>query len=307
MNPVAPTVTAAITVRAATLTNGLTVTPALDDCGTNVCSGQTATASVVGSLLAGHAVRFDVVGSAYAIVTNNLAQPLASTLTVLADSTGRASVIIKANSGAPTQAAQISVTDVTPGQGQQLIGSFTIVQNTDGSTTMTVVPNDATIKGALKGECSSGFVVDYYIYGGTPPYRVTSTFPNAITLTHTPVNTNGGFFEATTNGSCVDPLTFSIVDNDGPPDHGVAAQHRRRHSAGCAGAASGRYAAGAWDRRGQLRQPISVRRGNGRHGSLQYLPDVRRHAKRARRDVGRRGRCHAGLPSCSRHGRQLRV
>jgi hypothetical protein len=29
------------------------------------------------------------------------------------------------------------------------------------------------------------------------------------------VNTNGGFFEAITNGACVDPLTFSIVDATG--------------------------------------------------------------------------------------------
>ena len=59
----------------------------------------------------GHAVRFDVIGSAYAIVTNNPAQPLASTLTVVSDSTGKASVVLKVNVNAPTQVAQLSVTD----------------------------------------------------------------------------------------------------------------------------------------------------------------------------------------------------
>lgn len=205
--------TVLVTVRPNSFPTGLTITPATDDCGTNVCSGQTATASIVGSLLAGRAVRFDVMGSAYAIVTNNPAQPLAATLTVVADSNGRASVVIKVNSSAPTQAAQISVTDVA--SGQQLVGAFTIVENTDGSTILTVVPDTATIKGAFTGVCSSGFVIDYYIYGGTPPYRVTSTFPNSVSLTNTPVNTNGGFFRATTNGACVNPLTFSIVDATG--------------------------------------------------------------------------------------------
>jgi hypothetical protein len=63
--------------------------------------------------------------------------------------------------------------------------------------------------------CSTGIPTDYYIYGGTPPYRVTATFPGAVTLVNSTVNANGGFFEAITNGSCVDPLTFSIVDATG--------------------------------------------------------------------------------------------
>ena len=151
--------------------------------------------------------------TAYAIVTNNPAQPLASSLTVLTDVAGTAAVIIKANVNAPTQAAQMSVTDVATGL--ELVGNFTIVQITDGSAIMTIVPSDATIKGAFKGVCSTGFVTDYYIYGGTPPYRVTSTFPNSIILINSVVNTNGGFFRATTNGACVDPLTFSILDATG--------------------------------------------------------------------------------------------
>jgi hypothetical protein len=105
------------------------------------------------------------------------------------------------------------VTDLT--SGQVLIGTFTIVQDTNGSDIMTIVPTDAKITGPFKGICSTGFATDYYIYGGTPPYRVTSTFPDSITLVNSVVNTNGGFFRAITNGSCVDPLTFSILDATG--------------------------------------------------------------------------------------------
>jgi len=222
LSPVAPQATVAVTVRAAPLVNTLTITPnlacAAAGTSTAVCSGQTAVASVKltglqGGALAGHAVRFDVLGSGYLIVSNNPAQPLVTSLTVTSDSTGTASVILKANVNAPTQVAQLSVTDVT--SGQVLIGTFTIVQDTNGSEILTIVPTDATIKGAFKGVCSTGFVTDYYIFGGTPPYRVTSTFPNSIILTNSVVNTNGGFFRATTNGSCVDPLTFSIVDATG--------------------------------------------------------------------------------------------
>lgn len=211
-------VTVPVTVRAAPLLNSFTITPNLEDCGTALCSGQTATASVTvrgpeGGLLAGRPVRFDVIGSSYAIVTNNPAQPLTNSLTVFSDSTGTAAVVLKANTNAPAQVAQMSVTDLT--SGQQLIANFTIVQVTDGTQILTVVPSTVTINGAFKGQCSNGFRVDYFIYGGTPPYRVTSSFPASITLVNSTVNTNGGSFEAITNGACVDPLVFSIVDATG--------------------------------------------------------------------------------------------
>src|SRR5262249_43469411 len=77
---------------------------------------------------------------------------------------------------------------------------------------LSVVPATATVTSADSSSCTAGFKVDYYIYGGTPPYRVASTFPSAITLVNAIVAVPGGFFEAITNGSCVDPLTFTIVD-----------------------------------------------------------------------------------------------
>ena len=219
VQPVGAQTAVTVTVRAAPLVNSLTITPNIADCGTGaICSGQNGTASVTvlgpqGSPLAGRAVRFDAVGTAYAIATNNPAQPFASSLTVLSDASGVASVIIKANVGAPTQFVQMTATDLT--SGQQLTGNFVIQQITNGTAILTVVPDNATIKGAYKGQCSTGFATDYYIYGGTPPYRVSSTFPNSVTLVNSIVNANGGFFEAITNGSCVDPLTFSILDATG--------------------------------------------------------------------------------------------
>ena len=219
VQPVGVQVPVTVTVRAAPLLNSLTITPNLADCGTGaICSGQNGTASVTvlgpqGGQLAGRAVRFDVVGTAYAIASNNPAQPFVSSLTVVSDANGVASVIIKANVSAPTQFVQMKAADLT--SGQQLTGNFVIQQVTDGTAILTVVPDNAKITGAFKGQCSTGFATDYYIYGGTPPYRVASTFPNSITLVNSVVNANGGFFEAITNGSCVDPLTFTILDATG--------------------------------------------------------------------------------------------
>jgi hypothetical protein len=209
---------AAVTVQPAPLLNGLTVTPNSAACGTNaVCSGQTATASVTvagpgGGGIANRQVRFDVVSGDFLIQTNNPASPLASTLTVTSDANGLAQIIIKANKDASTQPALLRATETQTGN--QVTAQFTIVQTINGAAVLSVVPDNATITSATT-TCTSGFRVDYYIYGGTPPYRVTNTFPDGATLVNSTVTTSGGFFEAITNGTCVDPLVFSIFDAAG--------------------------------------------------------------------------------------------
>jgi len=211
--------TATVSVRAAPLLNSLTITPSGNDCGASaICSGQNGTAVVTvlgagGGALAGRLVRFDVLAGPYGITTPSSPQTVVTTLTVTSDADGKASVLIKANVNAPTQFSQLRVTDLT--SGQQLIGNFLIQQVTDGSKVLAVVPSTVTITGAFKGQCSSGVRTDYYIYGGTPPYSVRATFPDAIRIVNEVVAESGGFFEAVTNGQCVNPLTFTIVDAAG--------------------------------------------------------------------------------------------
>ncbi len=213
------TATSTVTVRAAPIFNTLTITPARTTCGANtVCSGDTATASVTvtgagGAGIPNRAVRFDVVSGQFAIQSSNPAQPLVATLTTVSDANGKAQVILQAAVNAATQPAVLRATEVSTGN--SIIGTFTIVQSTDGSAILSVVPPVATINGPDSATCSSGFRVDYFIYGGTAPYRVSSTFPGAITLINSVVSAAGGFFEAITNGACVNPLVFTIVDATG--------------------------------------------------------------------------------------------
>ena len=210
------TATASVTVRPAPLFNTLTVVPSRTTCGVNaVCSGDTATATVqvigpAGGGIANRQVRFDVITGAYAIQSSNPAQPLVSTLTVVSDGNGFARVILQAAVNAPTQPAQIRATDLTTGN--SVTAAFTIVQQTDGSAILSVIPATAKIQGPDNKTCSFGVRIDYFIYGGTPPYHISSTFPDGVTLVNSTVNFSGGSFEAITNGSCVDPLTFTIVD-----------------------------------------------------------------------------------------------
>ena len=210
---------ATVTVKAAPIFNTLTITPNSAACGTNaICSGQTATAKVTvtgpgGAGIPNRQVRFDVVAGAYSIESSDPANPLVSTLTVVSDQFGVAQVILQATPGAPTQPALLRATELT--SGNQQTAQFTIVQTINGSAVLSVVPSSATITGPDSSTCSSGFRIDYYIYGGTPPYTVASTFPSAVTLSNSIVFFSGGAFSAFTNGTCVSPLTFTIRDSTG--------------------------------------------------------------------------------------------
>jgi hypothetical protein len=213
------TVPVSITVKNAPILNALTFTPSDSDCGTSLCSGQNGTATVTasgpaGAPLSSRQIRFDVVYGPIGFQSTDPATPLASTLTVVTDANGVATVGIQATASVPTQPAQIRATEVTSGQID--IANFTVLNNTvAGQSPLTVVPASTTITGAFSNACSTGFRIDNYIYGGNPPYRVTSTFPDAITLVNSTVATSGGFFEYVTNGTCVDPLVFSIFDSAG--------------------------------------------------------------------------------------------
>jgi hypothetical protein len=204
-----------ITVRFAPLfANGLTVTPSGTNCGANLCDGENATVRAVatgigGTALPGRQIRFDVVFGPFAIVTSNPALPLASSLTVVTDIVGVAEVQIQATPGAVTQQAQIRATDVTTGQQQQ--ANF-VVERKTSTTNLSVVPPSAAIQTLYNNVCSTGFIIDYYIYGGTPPYTVASTFPASVTLAPNVVGASGGFFRVTTNGTCVNPVVFTIQD-----------------------------------------------------------------------------------------------
>jgi hypothetical protein len=209
-----------VNVLPAPLLNNFTFTPAGTDCGgVDLCSAQSGTARVValgpaGGPLVGRQIRFDVVYGPIFFNTNNPLTPQAQTITVVTDNAGVAAVSVGALPNATTQPAQIRATDVTSGNMQ--VANFNVVNDTTASQSpVVVVPATANITGPDTATCSTGFRVDYYVYGGTPPYTVQSTFPAAISLNTNTVSRSGGFFEATTNGSCVNPLVFTISDSAG--------------------------------------------------------------------------------------------
>src|SRR5215472_16638466 len=211
---------AAITVKAAPIFNTLTVTPNSAACGANaVCSGQTATASVTvlgpgGAGIANRNVRFDVVSGAFSIQNPDPANPLVQTRTVVSDVNGVAQVIIQAAVGVPTQPALLRATDLM--SGNQQTTQFTIVQTTNGSAVLSIVPTKVVFTGIDNTQCTNNFRADFFIFGGKPPYQVAASpnFPTVVNLVNVPVLTEGGSFGAITTGNCTDANGILLIVTD---------------------------------------------------------------------------------------------
>jgi ferredoxin len=156
----------------------------------------------------------DEVQGTFALQTTNPASPLAQTQTVVSDANGEARAVIAVPAATPTQIGLIRATELATGS--QTTFQFVIAQVTAGEGVLSVAPSgNTTITGPAQNICSSGVRVSYYVFGGTPPYRVVLNFPDAVTLVGNPVTVNGGGFDVITNGSCFTNLTFAITDATG--------------------------------------------------------------------------------------------
>jgi hypothetical protein len=220
-------VTATITVKPAPLLNTLTVSPTPatpgTGCGTAVCAGQTASATVTvknaaGAGVQGRAVRFEVVQGNYQFITSGpgLPETLANSITVTTDQAGVAVVRLRADVNAPTQVALIRATELT--SGNVLNATFVIAQFTDGAGTLTAIPTTWTVTGPDSSNCAANTPVTYYIFGGTPPYRIQSTLPGFANIVPSVVQTNGGGFTAILTGTVCAPspgAQITITDATG--------------------------------------------------------------------------------------------
>ena len=203
--------TARVTVRPSSLLNQITFTPLAPTgtgCGANnVCSGGDAQIVVKavqnGVVLRNRQIRFEVFQGAFQLVTPGTGV-LVNTLLINTDDQGDAVARLTANVGAVTQVATIQTTDVTSGQVRRY--NFNIIQQVSGVGILSVLPSGTVTitgpKGApgAEGSCPFGATVDYYIFGGTPPYSVASPLPGVATVAPGTVSTLGGRFTATITG-----------------------------------------------------------------------------------------------------------
>lgn len=82
-----------------------------------------------------------------------------------------------------------------------------------GQTELRVIPDQAEVSGPI-GQCASGQINTFYIYGGTPPYKVSSTVPQGLSVSTDKVEADGGSFTANVNGQCLDKVQIVIQDDE---------------------------------------------------------------------------------------------
>ena len=217
------TATIALVVKPTTLNNTVTITPIAPTgtgCGGGLCSGGDArvvvTAVVNGIKLTNRPIRFDVFQGDFRFVTPGTNLQVTS-LIINTDENGEAVARITAIVTAPTQVATLTSTDTTSGLVRRT--NFNIVQQTSGAGFLSSLPSGNTTFTGNKpaagqpAQCPFGGVVDYYIYGGTPPYVVVSPLPQFLSVTPSVVTTNGGSFRVTENGCGTSQLIVTDAQN----------------------------------------------------------------------------------------------
>jgi hypothetical protein len=76
-------------------------------------------------------------------------------------------------------------------------------------------PSSVTVTGD-PGQCASGLGPTVFIYGGTPPYKITNSAPTGITLDRNVVPRSGeGVRLYFTKGVCLDQIPITIEDDMG--------------------------------------------------------------------------------------------
>jgi hypothetical protein len=203
------------TVRPTLVSSAVNITPnAASVCGSGTCSGGDGlvrvTLALAGQGLAARSVRFDVLSGAMGFV-NDTTQVLGATASTTTDGNGVATIRYRTTQSAPTQIAVFRVSDVTGGSFFDF--TLNIVATPTESAELAVIPNDFRITSGFTDRCTSGARVDFVVFGGTAPYRLTTTIPDSVRVTPAQVTQAGAAFTVETAGLCFDPQTLVITDS----------------------------------------------------------------------------------------------
>ncbi len=228
MDQTGKTATSSVTIQPNFINSDITITgtapPAFASCAGvgAICAGQSGTATLTvsqnGVPARGRSVRFEVVQGNFGFPVDAVQSvPFPTSATVVSDESGRVSVVLRANTDAPPQIATIRATDVTSGAFRT--ASFFIKQAAVGGGQFVTIPPEWIITNRYKGECAGG-VVDYLIFGGTPPYAIRSSAPFVASASPTVTAVeNPSRFTVTfpANSSCGTgyQVIFTVTDNTG--------------------------------------------------------------------------------------------
>jgi hypothetical protein len=182
-----------------------------------VCAGQTGLVTVsltqFGAPAAGRSVRFEAAQGNYRFPTDQAQTQFAQSIVVTTDNQGKAIAILRADQGS-FQNAVIRATDVSSGAFRT--ASFFIRQATVAGAEYSLVPSGFIATGFYKAECPGG-LVDFLIFGGTPPFTIRSTLPAiSVTPTTTANDSPSRFTVGYSASSCGTDgyiATFTVTDS----------------------------------------------------------------------------------------------
>ena len=192
---VAATSTVTVTVVPATITSPLiALTPATGSvCApennaaitvATLCAGETASASVFlkdanGAVLANRDVRFEVLTFGGSVAPKPDSSAFARLVTVTTDATGKATVALKADVEATSEAAFLRATDVV---GTHRVDTwFTVLKQTSGVSDLNLIPATGGFTAYYTNECPL-IRREYGVNGGKPPYSITLPAGNTLVL-----------------------------------------------------------------------------------------------------------------------------
>ena len=214
----APSGSAQVVVRPRTTSNVVTVTPSSSQsaaCGASICAGGDAEVKVVltqaGVPLVGRLVRFDVLSGDFRIITSapGLPEELSLSGTATTDSSGTARIRVRVLSDATAQTALLQITDVVSGSSTTTALSIAPSSNAP----LSARPSTISFTGRDSNTCASGISADVIVFGGRPPYSVTS--PGTFVVTPTVLTSSGQRFTVTAIGQCTQSSAIAVVDDNG--------------------------------------------------------------------------------------------
>jgi hypothetical protein len=214
----APTATAQLTIKPRTVSNIVTVTPSSSQsaaCGASICAGGDAEVKVLltqaGVPLAGRQVRFDVLSGDFRIITSapGLPEALSISGTAVTDSSGTARIRVRVLSDAGAQTALLLITDLSTGSSTTTALSIAPSSNAP----LSAQPSTISFIGRDNDTCASGVSADVIVFGGRPPYLVTS--PGTFVVTPSVLTASGQRFTVTPTGLCTQGSAIAVVDDNG--------------------------------------------------------------------------------------------
>ena len=149
-----------------------------------LCAGEMASASVFlkdanGAILANRDVRFEVLTFGGSLAPKPDSSVFARISTVTTDATGKATVALKADVEATSEAAFLRATDVV--STHRVDTWFTVLKQTSGVSDLSIVPATGGFTAYYTNECPL-IRREYGVNGGKPPYAVTLPAANTLVL-----------------------------------------------------------------------------------------------------------------------------